>query len=334
MAGMNGEEKAAVILLHLDPRVMEAVLNRLGPDRGGRLRAQVQRLRQSPQLPTFLDQVWKELEAGMKGKPGSSNDAPPRPGAAPPAPSPREEPRPEAQRYKAVSDAAAAEAKDPLKALNHLSPELLARALEGENARPVALVLSYLEVDQAGEVFKRLPSEVRRDVSVLLTSPLPGIDVARRIAQALLEKARSLGEAAPPPGADDRARKLAEMLRLLGKADRMELLAVMQERDSAAAAAVREYLYLFEDLLSLDNRSVQKVLGEIDPKGLAMALKDASPEITAKVLTNLSKRAGEVVKEEMEFLSSAPADQVRQAQKAITDIIQRLDLAGELGGLA
>jgi flagellar motor switch protein FliG len=223
--------------------------------------------------------------------------------------------------------------KDPLRALGRLDPERLTLALQGENPRPIALVLSYLDVERAGVVFKRLPAEVRREVALLLgTSNMPGIDVARRIAQALLEKSQAVIVNAAADGSD-RMKRLADMLRLLDKADRMEVLAAMEQREPAAAAAVREHLYVFEDLLALDNRSMQKVLGEVDPKGLATALKGAAEAIQEKVLSNLSQRAQEALKEEMEFLTAVPAAQQQQAQKFITDVVQRLDVAGELTGL-
>ncbi len=120
------------------------------------------------------------------------------------------------------------------------------------------------------------------------------------------------------------------MLRSLAKPDRLEILTALEQSDAELVAKVKEYLYQFEDLLLIEDRSMQKLLAEIDSKSLATALKGAAEEIQDKVRNNLSKRARETLTEEMEFMGSLPAAQIQQAQKAVVEVVQRLDLAGEL----
>src|SRR5205823_6618978 len=127
-----------------------------------------------------------------------------------------------------------------------------------------------------------------------------------------------------------RFKRMAEMLRRLDKPDRLEVLAALEQSDAQTAAQVREFLYGFEDLLLIEDRSTQKLLGEIDSKSLASALKGAPDAIKDKVLNNLSKRARETLNEEMELLGTLPPTAIQQAQKAVVDVIQRLDQAGEL----
>ena len=95
-------------------------------------------------------------------------------------------------------------------------------------------------------------------------------------------------------------------------------------------ASVKEYLYSFDDLLVIEDRSMQKLLAEIDSKSLASALKGASDPIKDKVRSNLSKRARETLNEEMELLGTIPPTTIQQAQKAVVEVIQHLDQAGEL----
>ena len=104
----------------------------------------------------------------------------------------------------------------------------------------------------------------------------------------------------------------------------------MQEQEPEAATKVKDLLYQFEDLLRIVDRSMQKLLSEIDSKTLSVALKGASEDILTKVLNNLSKRAREGIQEEIELLGNVQASQVRQAQKTVVDVILRLDQAGEL----
>ena len=111
----------------------------------------------------------------------------------------------------------------------------------------------------------------------------------------------------------------------------MEVLAALEQSDAQTAVQVREFLYSFDDLLLIEDRSMQKLLAEIDSKSLASALKGASDPIKEKVRNNLSKRARETLNEEMELLGSLPGTTIQQGpQKSVVDVIQRLDQAGEL----
>src|SRR5262249_48165445 len=129
---------------------------------------------------------------------------------------------------------------------------------------------------------------------------------------------------------DTKHKKMADMLRLLEKAERIEILGLLDQNDPETAAKVKEFMYQFGDLLSIEDRSMQKLLGEIDSKNLAVALKGAPENIVEKVLGNLSKRARETLTEEMQFLGATSTAAIRQAQKTVVEVIQRLDQAGEL----
>src|SRR5262249_33279099 len=172
---------------------------------------------------------------------------------------------------------------------------------------------------------------LRREASVLLSRGATATaEVVQRVAAATLQKCRTMSEAPADPGDQERYKKMADVLRLMDKADRQEILTALEERDQATADAVKEYLYQFEDLLRIEDRSMQKLLSELDSKSLAAALKGAPEAIRDKVFGNLSKRARETLGEEMEFLGSVPPAQVQQAQQAVLEVIKRLDQAGEL----
>jgi flagellar motor switch protein FliG len=207
----------------------------------------------------------------------------------------------------------------------------LALALQDEHPRTVALVLNQMEAERAGEVLKRLAPEMRREVSVQLGREVAvSPELVNRIVRTVLEKCRRLAELPPAQGGSNRFKRVAEMLRRLDKPDRMEVLAALDQNDPETAAQVKEFLYNFDDLLLIEDRSIQKLLAEIDSKSLASALKGASDEVKDKVRNNLSKRARETLNEEMELLGSLPPTTIQQAQKAVVDVIQRLDQAGEL----
>lgn len=325
MATRTGIEKAALLLLCLPPESVEKVLAALGPVRGERLRSVLEKLRQQGSSPSDVGEVVREFEELLQ-----QTDA-----APPAAPTPRQ-----LAAYRPPSDAditlpaesnSSPMPSDPVQALHSMPPELLADVLQGEQGHTIALVLNDLPAENAGEILRQLAPEMRRDVSVRL-SRLSGSspELLVRVARALVQRSQALNIRRGDSKADAKYEKLANMLRCLEKPERMEVLAALEEKEPETAGRIKELLYTFEDLLRVHDRSLQKLLSEIDSKTLSIALKGANQAISEKLLSNLSKRARESLKEEMEFVGMVPLPQVRQAQKMIVDVMQRLDQAGEL----
>jgi len=255
--------------------------------------------------------------------------------APPPAPLPRPVAayRPPAEEKKPPSEEPEPPStpSDPVEELHSLSPEMLAVALQGEQAHTIALVLNDLPPEKAGETLQRLTPEMRCEVSVRLSrlsnsSP----ELLTRIARALIQKRHTTASKRTDTSADAKYKKMASMLRSLDEAELMEVLNTLEEHEPETARRVKELLWRFEDLLRIHDRSLQKLLAEIDSKTLSVALKGANEAIIEKLMANMSKRACETLKEEMEFVGMVPLPQVRQAQKVVVDAIQRLDQAGEL----
>lgn len=328
METLYAEEKAALLLMALSPQDAQNVLDQLGLERGNRLRAEIERLEQMPQSKDYQDQVLREfddllreVEASPAALEGASAAANPNPAAAIQTEPPKE-----------LAASLPDEAKgDAVAALRGLDYDKLGQALQGEQARIVALVLDALEVNQAGEVLKRLPAQTRDEVSLQLGRDLQvAPEVLQRIARALYHKSQQLEEARPPQTEQTRYKKMADMLRLMPKPDRLAVVAALDQGDPTMAAGVKEFLYQFDDILRIEDRSMQKVLSEVDSKNLAIALKGAPDAIKDKVMNNLSKRARETLGEEMEFLGTVAGAQIEQARKVVVEVIQRLDQAGEL----
>lgn len=323
------EERAAILLTALPPEEREQILTRLGPERGGRLRAEMRRIGQAPGSRDVLEQVLRDFEALLERGPVSDREAPraevkkvAEPPARPAPPAPADQP--------AVS--ADALARDPLAVLREMEAEQVAAVLEGEHPRTVSLVLNALETEQAGRVLKGLQPKTRREASLCLGQTSSGSrDVLQRIARALVQKSQTL-RAHPEErhGGDARYKKIADLLRSLDKAERMEILNALEQQEAETAARIKDFLYEFDDVLRLEDRSLQKLLAEIDGKNLALALRGATPAVAEKVMNNLAKRAREMLNDEMEFLGSVAPAKVQQAQKMVVEVLQRLDQAGEL----
>ena len=336
METLYAEEKAALLLMTLRSHDAESVLGRLRPEQGNRLRAQIQRLGSQPEAQEQRDVVVREFTDFLE-----QVDAGLTPGAARESadvdyqvsqPTPKEPDASKSMNPPSQPATSAAAAKDGFLAeLRLLAADKLSLALQDESPRTVALVLDSLEVAQAGEVLKRLPAPMREEVSLQLgRSVRVDPEILQCIAGALVQKCQRTEEVPPAPTEQERFKKMADILRLLSKPDRLAVIAALDHQDSSVAAGVKEFLYQFDDILRIEDRSMQKLLAEVNTKSLAIALSGAQDDIKAKVLNNLSKRARETLGEEMEFLGTTPPAQVEEARKVIVDMIQRLDQAGEL----
>jgi hypothetical protein len=349
----DGIDKAAVLLANLDPSRIEAVLERVGGDRGEKLRARMKEVRADPKAHVSLREILAELETSLglsldatSGKNESGKAGPRDPKA-----------KPAARGAAAATGAAGAgidhvvddstpattdptdpkstkpsvPGGDPLDEIRKVAPEKLAMALQGETPRTTALLLNLFDVEQAGAVYKRLPADLRREVSICFTKQVvPPTEIIRRIARSVIEKCNSLGDLAISTDSTERSKKMAAFVRTLPRADRLELLKEIEEKEPAIAQAIRGELYQFDDVLLLEGASIQKLLGELDTKTLATALKTATDEIRTKILSNLSSRAQETLKDEMEMLGSVTGSKGNEARKAVVEGMQKLDAAGEL----
>ncbi len=133
-----------------------------------------------------------------------------------------------------------------------------------------------------------------------------------------------------PQTGKERHKQLAALLRAQQAEARAELMQALEQLDAEAAAAVKDQLYTFEDLLLLDDRSVQKVLRRVSADALIFALTGAAEELRDVVLRNLSKRASDTLQEELESRTSAPPAKVEEAQHEVVQAILLADAAGEL----
>ncbi len=325
---MNQLSKAAALLTSLGPEA-ENVLQRLRPEQATQLRQAMQQLAGSQDLPALRQQALQEIQNLLRAEAELPAEVSRQPHTdeADQTPAPTEGLAQLRQRLQQAEQGQ----KDAWQVLNEASPAFLAAALREEQPRIVAIVLHHLQQTQAAEVLRRLPTELRREASLRLAQlqpPPPA--VLHSIVQALLRKVATIAENPDLALSERQAGRTAALLRQLDRSDRKEVLAALEQSDPALAARVKEMLYRIEDLLRLQDRSVQRVLTEIDSRTLALAMKAASEAIREKVRKNLSRRAREALDEEMEFLTDATQAQLQEAQKQLTDAIQRLDLAGEL----
>jgi flagellar motor switch protein FliG len=325
MAGMTGTQIAVTLLRALPADAAEQLLSRLEPATGDRIRAQLRDSVGPPpdadldsSLSEFFD-LYRIAERGLL-------PPPPPPVSLIPAP-----PAPVPTATAADTDAVAEAEPDPIPALRELPQDKLVRALEGEPAAAVALLLSSLEKPVAAAVIKALNPEMRAEVAMRYSQPgARNHAVVQRLAKAVTARAMALPDEPPPMPADDRISDLAAMLRELPRADRIHVLLKVENTDPELATKVRAKLYKMEDLLKVEDRQLQGLLAQIDTKTLACSLKGADERVATKLSANISSRARDLLQEEIGLLGNISSQQVQAAQGELMYLFRQFEEEGKI----
>jgi flagellar motor switch protein FliG len=218
----------------------------------------------------------------------------------------------------------------PFEFLRTTPPDQVQAFLRGEHPQTVALILANLPTtDLAAKVMQIMPAEEQADVAVRIalmsqTSP----DVVKDVATVMRDKLQTVlqHEYAAAGG----VQALADILNSADRATERNILEKLASEDEALADEVRSMLFTFEDLLQLDQRSLQLVLKDVDSKDLALALRGAGEEVKEWIFANLSERASEMLKEELEFMPPQRRRVVEEAQSKVVAVVRRLEDQGEV----
>ncbi|MGB5984482.1 MAG: flagellar motor switch protein FliG, partial [Desulfobacterales bacterium] len=219
--------------------------------------------------------------------------------------------------------------KSKLDVLHALDPDQIIGLIAHEHPQTMALVVAHLSPDAAGEVLVRLPEEIRVEVAMRVANLDKVLsDMVDEIDYVLSEILRNQPSSAThrTGGVDH----LAEILNMSGDTTGDQLLGDIEEINPELAAMIKERMFVFDDLILVDDRGFQKVLRQVETKELAVALKAASEEIRQKVFRNMSQRAAEMLEEEIEAMGAIRMAEVEDAQAKITRIIQDMESKGEL----
>lgn len=198
-----------------------------------------------------------------------------------------------------------------------------------EHPQTIALILSYLDPAKAAQVVQSLEPEKQVDVAKRMalmdqTSP----DVIREIERVLEKNLSSLlsqefSQAGGVPA-------LVDILNRVDRATEKAILEKLEEDDPELAEEIKNRMFVFEDIVHLNDRAIQQVLKEVDTKELSLALKGVTEEVLNKILKNLSKRAGAMLVEDMEFMGPVRLKDVESSQQRIVNVIRSLEEAGEI----
>ena len=201
--------------------------------------------------------------------------------------------------------------------------------IQDEHPQTIALILSYLPASQAASVIGALPPEKQSDVAKRIaimdrTSP----DVIKEVEDILERKLASLvnQDYTIVGGVDS----IVSILNTVDRGTEKHIMETLEIEEPELADEIRRKMFVFEDILTLDNRAIQTVLREVDNNELAIALKNANEEVQDVIFSNLSSRLAAMIKEDMEYMGPVRLKDVEDAQQKIVNIIRKLEDAGDI----
>ena len=217
----------------------------------------------------------------------------------------------------------------PFDFIRKADPSQLMNFLQNENAQTIALVMTYLTPEQSASLLSSLPPEKQ-------------VDIARRVAtmdrtspEIIMEVERVLERQMASVVTEDytSAGGIQAVVNILNNVDRgteKNIIEALEVDNPELAEEIRRRMFVFEDVLTLDNRSIQRTLREVDNNDLTLALKGASEDVKKRIFENMSKRQAEMIREDMEYMGPVRLRDVEEEKKKIVNIIRKLEDAGEI----
>ena len=208
-------------------------------------------------------------------------------------------------------------------------PQQVLNYIQGEHPQTIALILSYLDAEQSGQILSALPKNVQADVaSRIATMDSTSPEIISQIEQ-VLEKniSSSMTEDYTQTGG---IQTVVEVLNGVDRSTERTILEALESQDPDLAEEIKKRMFVFEDIVTLDNRAIQRVIREVDNDDLRLSLKVASNEVKDIVFQNMSERMVTTFKEEMEFMGPVRLKDVEEAQTRIVNVIRGLEEKGEI----
>ncbi|UMZ73357.1 flagellar motor switch protein FliG [Natranaerofaba carboxydovora] len=217
----------------------------------------------------------------------------------------------------------------PFEFMRKTDPSQVINFIQNEHPQTIALILAYLPAEQASMILSALPSEKQADIARRVavmerTSP----EVIKDIEKILERKLSSvMSQDYTQAGGIE---SVVEVLNNVDRATEKTILETLETQDPELAEEIKKRLFVFDDIVHLDDRSIQRVIREVEQKDLTLALKVAGEEVKDRLFKNMSKRMGELVQEEMDYMGPVRLRDVEEAQQKIVNVIRSLEESGEI----
>ena len=219
-----------------------------------------------------------------------------------------------------------------IKSFEHLKsvdPVTISNYIKNEHPQTISVVLAHMDPRYSGPILELLPAELQGNVAhrmAVLESP--NQETLRAVEEVLARQLQS--EVSAKDVQYGGKKQVAQILNEIERETWQEILDEMREIDDEVANDVNNLMFVFEDIVMMNDSNIQEILKEIDGKELTMALKGATDEISDKILGNMSKRAAEGIREDMEYMGPVKLSEVEEAQQRVVEVIRSLEEAGTI----
>ncbi|MEI7640432.1 MAG: flagellar motor switch protein FliG [bacterium] len=318
---LTGEQKAAILLISLGPELSSEVFKNLGDDLVEQITLQIANTKKI--TPAERELVMEESYQLALAEEYISQ------GGIEYARELLEKALGEQKAIEILNRLQGALQMTPFDFIKKTDPQQILNFIQNEHPQTIALVLAHLSPEQGAIIMSALPAEVQVDVATRIATmdrATPEIIMEvekvleRRIASVFTQEFASAGG----------IRSVAEMLNRVDRSTEKAIMEKLEETNPDLADEIKRLMFVFDDLLLLDDRTIQHILREIDSKDLVLALKGASEECKNKILKNMSSRARQMILEDMEVMGPVRLKNTEEAQQKIVNVIRQLEEMGEI----
>lgn len=318
---LSGKQKAAILLIALGPEVSSQVLKQLREDEIEKLTLEIANQRKIPQ--EVKDAIITEFHQMCLAKEFIST------GGIDYAREILEKALGAEKAVSIINKLTSSLQIRPFDFARKTDPAQLLNFIQNEHPQTIALIMAYLQPDQSAIILSALAPDRQVDVARrIATMDRTSPDVIKDVEKILERKLSSLvtQDFTAAGGVDS----IVEVLNRVDRTTERTIIENLEVQHPELAEEIKKRMFVFEDIVLLDDRSLQLVLREVDSKELALALKASSTEVADKIYKNMSKRASEMLREEIEYMGPVRIRDVEEAQQKIVNVIRRLEESGEI----
>jgi len=318
---ITGPQKAAIFLLMMGEEYTSEVFRKLKPDEITKLVAHMSETRAVPQqllmqiMEEFLRNIESEGQLMVEGESFLKNVVDGSLGK---------------EKARAVYKELEKSKKNiPFGYFDGIDNTIVINLIKGEHPQTIALILASLKSERAAEILSDLPEQIQADVAMRIVKmdQVPK-EVIQEVDQMLHKEIRGIGDSGSREV--DGTTALANILNEIDKSSEEQILSLIEEEDEKMAEEVRQLMFIFEDLLKVDDRGFREILKQIDKQELTVALRTASEELKEKFFSNMSERAREMLREDMEIMGPVRISDVEEAQQKILRAARQLESEGKI----
>ncbi|MGB9679891.1 MAG: flagellar motor switch protein FliG [Thermoanaerobacteraceae bacterium] len=217
----------------------------------------------------------------------------------------------------------------PFDFVRRAEPSQILNFIQNEHPQTIAMILSYLKPQQAGSILSSLPENLQAEVAMrIATMESTSPEIVKEVERILEKKLSSL--VTQDYTSSGGIQSIVDILNAVDRGTEKNIIDTLETIDIELVEEIKRRMFVFEDILTLDSRSIQRVLREVDNHDIALALKGSNEEVQKVIYSNMSKRLADMIKEDIQYMGPVRLKDVEESQQKIVNIIRKLEEAGEI----